>query len=131
MRRIDWIIVHCTATKEGRPYSLADIRAWHRARGWRDIGYHYVIDLEGRVLRGRAEAEVGAHCKGMNAHSIGICYVGGLDKQGRPKDTRTPAQKQALKSLLHELCQKYPHAKVAGHRQFAPKACPCFEVGEG
>ena len=90
MRSITEIIIHCSATAEGRDFGVADIRRWHKAQGWTDVGYHYVVRLDGTVQEGRALSEPGAHCKGHNAHSIGICYVGGLAADGRtPKDTRT------------------------------------------
>jgi len=98
MREIDKIIVHCSATPEGREVTVAQITEWHRARGFRTIGYHYLVGLDGSVSRGRPEAEVGAHCTGQNARSIGVCYVGGLDRDTlRPKDTRTPAQRESLR----------------------------------
>lgn len=128
MRPINEIIVHCTATPEGREVKVAEIRRWHLQRGFRDIGYHYVIHLDGSVEVGRAEAQAGAHCTGHNAHSIGVCYVGGCNRQMQPKDTRTAAQRTALVKLIHELQARYPDATVHGHREFAAKACPCFDV---
>lgn len=128
MRWINEIIVHCTATKEGKDYTVADIDSWHRQRGWKGIGYHWVVYRDGSVLPGRAENVVGAHCQGHNAHSIGVVYVGGLDADGEPKDTRTAAQKQALKRLLIGLRKKYPGAAIHGHRDFAAKACPSFDA---
>lgn len=128
MRPINEIIVHCTATPEGREVKVAEIRRWHLQRGFRDIGYHYVIHLDGSVEVGRAEAQAGTHCTGHNAHSIGVCYVGGCNRQMQPKDTRTAAQRTALVKLIHELQARYPDATVHGHREFAAKACPCFDV---
>lgn len=128
MRKINEIIVHCTATKEGKDYTVADIDRWHRQRGFKSIGYHWVVYRDGSVFPGRAENIVGAHCKGHNAHSIGVVYIGGLDAEGEPKDTRTAAQKQALKRLLIGLRKKYPDAAIYGHRDFAAKACPCFDA---
>lgn len=129
MRRIDEIIIHCSATAEGKDFNAADINRWHLQRGFKKIGYHYVIKLDGTVEKGRDESEIGAHCTGHNAHSIGICYIGGLEKDGKtPKDTRTPQQKSALWKLLFELIIKYPDATIHGHREFAAKACPCFDV---
>lgn len=127
-RRIDLIILHCTATPEGREVTVADIDRWHRRRGFRSIGYHYVIALDGTVHTGRPLAEVGAHCKGHNAHSIGVCYVGGLDRNFRPKDTRTESQRAALLRLLVALKRQYPSAVIRSHRDFAAKACPCFDA---
>lgn len=129
MRKIDEIIIHCSATPEGRDHSVADITAWHRARGFRTIGYHYLVHIDGRVERGRPESEIGAHCLGHNARSIGVCYVGGLASDCKtPKDTRTPEQRRMLRELVKGLQRKYRGAKVYGHRDFAAKACPCFDV---
>lgn len=131
MRSISLIIVHCSATPEGRDYTVDDIDRWHKARGFKCIGYHYVIYRDGSVHTGRPLAEVGAHCKKRNAHSIGICYIGGLAKDGKtPKDTRTQAQKDALVALLHKLKSQFPGASIFGHRDFANKACPCFNAKE-
>ena len=131
MRRIDKIIVHCTATPAGREVTVADVKAWHKARGFRTIGYHYLVYLDGTVHAGRRESEVGAHCLGQNARSIGVCYVGGLDTAtGEPRDTRTPAQRRALRELVEALCRRYPSATVHGHREFAAKACPCFDIAD-
>lgn len=129
MRKISKIIIHCSATLEGRDNTIEDIDRWHKARGWKCVGYHYVIHLDGSVHPGRDESEVGAHCSGYNSCSIGICYIGGLAKDGKaPKDTRTEKQKQSLLSLLTKLKEKYPCATIHGHREFAAKACPCFDV---
>ena len=131
MRKIDKIIVHCTATPAGREVTVADVRAWHKARGFRTIGYHYLVYLDGTVHAGRRESEVGAHCLGQNARSIGVCYVGGLDAvTGEPRDTRTPAQRRALRELVGSLRRRYPSATVHGHREFAAKACPCFDIAD-
>ena len=128
-RKITEIIVHCTATPEGRSVSLADIDRWHKSRGWQCIGYHYVIYQDGSVHTGRPVEQIGAHCAGHNANSIGICYIGGLSSDNKtPKDTRTPAQIKALRDLVGELKKKYPGATVHGHNEFAAKACPCFDV---
>lgn len=130
MRPIDEIILHCSATPRGRDVSADDIRAWHLQRGFSDIGYHYIVLLDGSVAEGRPEEKAGAHCLGHNAHSIGICYVGGLDSDGiTPADTRTPAQTAALRRLVAGMMKKYPGASLHGHREFAAKACPCFDVG--
>ncbi|MCM1349416.1 MAG: N-acetylmuramoyl-L-alanine amidase [Firmicutes bacterium] len=128
MRNINQIIIHCTATKAGRKTTVSEIDRWHRARGFRGIGYHYVIHLDGTVERGRNESVAGAHCKGRNANSIGVCYVGGLDSGGKPADTRTPRQRKALVELVATLRARYPGATVHGHCEFAAKACPCFNV---
>ncbi len=129
MRKIDKIIVHCTATPEGRAVTVEDIRRWHLQRGFRTIGYHYVVYLDGTVHPGRPEDEIGAHCLGQNGNSIGVCYVGGLDKKSLlPKDTRTEAQKEGLREIVARLQRKYPGVSVHGHREFAAKACPCFDI---
>lgn len=128
MRKINKIILHCSATKEGQNFTVADIDKWHRARGFTKIGYHYVIYLDGSVHIGRSLDEVGAHCLGHNTDSIGICYIGGLDGNGNPKDTRTLAQIESMNSLIQNLKIKYPNATVDGHNAFANKACPCFDV---
>lgn len=148
-RRIDYIAVHCTATPEGRELTVEDIRKIHKANGWSDIGYHYVIYRDGTVHQGRDVDVSGAHVKGYNAHSIGVVYVGGLENkpgvpygQQKPKDTRTEAQKASLLSLLMDLRRLYPKAKIQGHRDFSPdlnhngmiepkewiKACPSFDA---
>lgn len=127
MRQIDEIIVHCSATRTGQPFTAADIKRWHRQRGWRTIGYHFVVDLDGMVEVGRPVAQVGAHCINHNANSIGVCYIGGLDAQGHPADTRTVEQKRALRTLLSTLVRQYC-APVYGHRDFSAKACPCFDA---
>lgn len=129
MRKINEIIVHCTATAEGKDFKAADIDRWHKAKGWNGIGYHHVVDLDGTVEPGRPESEVGAHCLKHNANSIGVVYVGGLASDGKtPKDTRTPQQKAALVKLLTELKHHYPIATIHGHRDFAAKACPSFDA---
>lgn len=128
MRKITKIIVHCADTPEGRDDKAADIRRWHKARGFNDIGYHYVVDLDGTIEPGRDVTIAGAHCTGQNATSIGICYIGGADTDMKPKDTRTEEQKTALRLLLKYLVQKYPGAKIYGHRDFANKSCPSFDA---
>ena len=130
MRKINELIVHCSATPEGRDVKTETIRDWHvNGNHWKDIGYHYIIELDGSIHKGRPEEEIGAHCSGHNANSIGICYAGGVAKDGKtPKDTRTEAQKQSLIDLLKELKAKYPNATVHGHREFAAKACPSFDA---
>ena len=132
MRKINKIIVHCSATPEGRDVSVDTIRKWHLDRGWRDIGYHFVIDLEGNVHEGRPVEQTGAHTKGHNWDSIGVCYVGGVEAEKKhgdwvPKDTRTQAQKDALDDLLCQLTDTYG-GRVYGHRDFSSKSCPCFDA---
>ena len=128
MRKINDIILHCSATKEGRDFTVADIDRWHKSRGWRCIGYHFVIYRDGTVHTGRPIEQIGAHTSNHNARSIGICYVGGLDASGRPKDTRTPQQRAALRRMVTNLRKRFPNAAVHGHRDYAPKACPSFDV---
>lgn len=128
MRTIDQIIIHCSASQAGHDFKATDIDRWHRQRGWRCIGYHYIIRLDGTIEPGRPENMIGAHCAGHNSRSIGICYIGGLDSSMKPCDTRTPAQRKALQTLVKALIHKYPRATVHGHNEFAPKACPCFNV---
>ena len=125
---IDKIIIHCSATKEGVDFHVKDIDRWHKQKGYKCVGYHYVITLDGAIEKGRNEDEIGAHCKGYNANSIGICYIGGLDKEGNAKDTRTVQQRAALFLLLNQLKAKYPNATIHGHNEFANKACPSFNV---
>ena len=138
-RRIDKIIVHCSATPEGEGLTVEQIRRDHKAQGWSDIGYHYVIYRDGSIHDGRDVDIQGAHCAegGGNVGSIGVCYVGGLEKrragvaynQLKPKDTRTLAQKAALIKLLTDLKTIYPNAKIYGHRVFTnKKACPSFDA---
>lgn len=129
MRYINEIIIHCSDSPWRRNDTAADIDRWHRDRGFRKIGYHYVIDLDGTVERGRRISEIGAHCKRHNAHSIGICYIGGRGADGSFQDTRTDAQRAALLKLVTNLVQMY-HCPIYGHRDFAAKACPCFDANQ-
>lgn len=129
MRNITKIIVHCSATPEGRDYTVADIDRWHKQRGWQGIGYHYVVYRDGSVHPGRSVEQIGAHTSGHNANSIGVCYIGGIAADGKtPKDTRTPAQRAALRDLVELLRAEYPNATIHGHREFANKACPSFDI---
>lgn len=150
-RRIDYIAIHCTATPEGNDTTVEEMRKQHKAQGWSDIGYHYVIYRDGTVNLGRDVDIAGAHVSGYNAHSIGICYVGGLENlPGVPyeklpaKDTRTEEQKASMLALLMDLRKLYPKAVIQGHRDFSPdrngdgvispdewlKACPSFAAKE-
>ena len=132
MRKINKIVIHCSATPEQREVSLETIRKWHLQRGFNDIGYHYVIDLQGGVHIGRPIEKIGAHFSGQNRCSIGICYVGGMSKDmKKAKDTRTQAQKDSLIKLMHELIYKYnKDMTIHGHNEYANKACPSFNVQE-
>ena len=131
MRKIEKIIIHCSATVEGVNVSTSTIKRWHvQGRGWSDIGYHYIIPLDGEIEYGRELGRSGAHCKGENENSIGICYIGGLSDKKRAKDTRTEAQKEALVNILKTLTHIYPKATIHSHFEYANKACPCFNAGE-
>ena len=132
MRKVNKIIIHCTATPEGREHDVADIRRWHLKRGFNDIGYHYLIHIDGTIEEGRPINKQGAHCSGENKGSIGLCYVGGMSKDmKKAKDTRTQAQKDSLIKLMHELIYKYnKDMTIHGHNEFANKACPSFNVQE-
>ena len=130
MRKINEIIIHCTATESGHDYSAKTIDQWHRARGFNQIGYHFIIHLDGSIENGRSIELAGAHCKGHNRHSIGIAYVGGL-YCGQPKNTMTAAQMQSLITLIQLLISKYfTINKVSGHNDYSHKACPCFDVSK-
>lgn len=143
-RFIDKIIIHCSATKEGKDVTVEQIDKMHRKRGFACIGYHFVIYRDGSIHDGRDISKVGAHTTGYNTGSIGICYVGGLDKNGKIKDTRTYQQKDSLYKLVRELMKMYPIKEVKGHRDYSPdtngdgviskyewiKGCPCFEVSD-
>lgn len=129
MRHITTIIIHSTATPAGRDVTVADITAWHRQRGFATIGYHFLIGLDGTIHPGRPIAQVGAHCRGHNAHSIGIAYAGGARADCRtPADTRTPAQRAALRLLISRLRERFPGVKVCGHRDLAPTGSRLFHL---
>ena len=131
MRTIDKIIIHCAATPEGRDVKTETIKSWHvKGRGWSDIGYHFVIELDGSVKTGRPIERIGAHVQGHNTGSIGVCYVGGVDADKKPKDTRTEAQRAAMDELISSLLEQYPGATVHGHNEFSAKACPSFDVAK-
>jgi len=126
MRDIKYLVIHCSATPAGRDTDIATIKEWHLARGFTDVGYHYVIKLDGTVQLGRPLAIKGAHVKGHNSNSIGICYVGG----GKGVDTRTDKQKDSLEALLYQLKAAFPKAEILGHRDFpgVTKECPSFNA---
>ena len=130
MRRINLIVIHCSATRVTREFSVKDMEACHLAKGYKTIGYHYYITKDGKVHRCRPEEMVGAHARRYNAHSIGICYEGGLDAKGEACDTRTPAQKRTLVTLLRSLKADYPDAQILGHHDlpWVKKDCPCFDA---
>lgn len=126
---VKYIIIHCSASPRGRDVGAKEIRQWHLQRGFRDIGYHVVIRLDGTIETGRPLGQPGAHCLGKNNCSIGVCYVGGVEKDGKtPADTRTPSQRSALLNVIRQLKTLFPDAKVKGHRDFAAKACPSFDA---
>lgn len=125
------IVVHCAATPEGKPFTAKDVERWHREKGWSGIGYHYVVELDGAVAQGRPVGAVGAHTVGQNSTSVAICYIGGLTADGtKAKDTRTPAQKASLLTVLKNLKDMYPGAVIQGHRDFkgVAKDCPSFNA---
>ena len=130
MRNIDKLIVHCSATREcDDSVNASVIDRWHKARGWKGCGYHFIVLIDGTIETGRMIDKVGAHVKGMNKSSIGICYIGGLERDGKtPKDTRTPEQKESLLLLIKTLNKIYPEATLHGHNEFSNKACPSFDV---
>ena len=126
-REIKLLVIHCSATRCNVSFPVERLRECHLQRGFRDIGYHFYITRNGEIHRGRALEKVGAHCRNHNAHSVGVCYEGGLDANGKPKDTRTLEQKGALLALLRELKRQFPKALIVGHRDLNPmKGCPCF-----
>lgn len=130
MRKITLIVVHCSANREGCKLRCKDIDRYHRSRGWSCCGYHYVVPTDGTVETGRPPEMAGVHCRNHNRHSIGVCYIGGLASDGKtPKDTRTPEQRAALRTLLTALHESYPSALIVGHHDLNPlKACPCLNV---
>ena len=130
MRSINQIIIHCSATPEGRDVTVDQIRRMHiQDNHWNDIGYHYVIYRDGSIHPGRPIGTAGAHTKNHNAHSIGICYIGGMDSEyKKAKDTRTPQQKEALLQLVKQLFELFGPLQVNGHNEYAAKACPSFSV---
>ena len=129
MRTLDRIVLHCSATEEGHPFGAADIRRWHKARGWKDIGYHYVILLDGTVEYGRPVDQVGAHVKGHNSTTVGVCYIGGV-RNGEPVDTMTAEQEVAFLELVYSLRKSLGYLTVHGHNEYSAKACPSFVVKE-
>jgi N-acetylmuramoyl-L-alanine amidase len=129
-RPVTELIWHCAATPEGKDFTVKDIDAWHKARGWSKIGYHFVIYRDGTIKAGRPVDEVGAHVQNRNAGTIGACYIGGVDARGRnPKDTRTAAQRAAMLWLTKQLAATYGLKIISGHNQYNKgKACPSFDV---
>lgn len=144
MRPIDLIVIHCSATCEDRTFTEHDLNTAHRLRGMDGPGYHFYVRRNGDIKSTRPVEKVGAHARGHNTRSIGICYEGGLNSHGVPKDTRTEWQKHSLRVLVRTLRIDYPNAQVVGHRDLSPdlngngeiepmewtKQCPCFEVSQ-
>lgn len=131
LKRVDYLVVHCSATPPRLNWSASDIDRVHREQGWEAIGYHYVIRRDGTVEKGRPDTAQGAHARGVNARSLGICMIGGVDDKMRPEDNFTAEQYTALRTLLGQLKAKYPAAEIIGHRDVpgTRKACPSFDVG--
>jgi N-acetyl-anhydromuramyl-L-alanine amidase AmpD len=130
---VKYLVIHCSATRCTQSYPVEQLLRDHRKRGFRTIGYHFYIRRDGTLTQHRALLEVGAHCRPWNRCSIGICYEGGLDADGRPRDTRTPEQVERLYDLLVELKTLFPHAEIRGHRDMpraAPRDCPCFDAAQ-
>ncbi len=135
MKKVEKIIIHCSATREGDDSINAEvIDRWHKKRGWKGIGYHFLVLIDGSIEPGRMINKCGAHTKGLNCSSISICYVGGVESERNEdgkyeaKDTRTLKQKETMLELLHVLRKMYPEAKIHSHRDFAAKACPSFDA---
>lgn len=130
MREIKTIYVHSSATPRSMDIGVKEITKWHKDRGFRTIGYHYVIRRNGVLEYGRLDKETGAHVYGDNKHSIGICMIGGIDKDGKPENNFTKVQFDTLIKLLNELQVKYKNAIIQGHRDYAKAktACPSFDV---
>lgn len=125
---VRFIVIHCSATRADRDYTVEQMLKDHKARGFRTIGYHAYIRKDGTITYHRKWLEAGAHAHGYNRCSIGVCYEGGLDADGKPSDTRTSEQKIALKELLCKLHRMFPKAQIVGHCELpgVKKACPCF-----
>ena len=144
MRAIYWLVIHCSATRANAEYAPEQLERDHKARGFLRAGYNFYIRKTGEVVELRPLEMIPAHVKGHNRNSVGICYEGGLDVEGRPFDTRTPQQKTALLALLRRLKKRFPQARICGHRDLSPdldgdgvispqewiKACPCFDAGK-
>lgn len=130
MRTLNEIILHCSATSEGAHIDVATIRKWHKERNWVDIGYHFVIYLDGTIHQGRDINMKGSHVKGRNAESIGVCYIGGLDKNHIPKDTMNEKQELGLFELIYSIRTLFGWMPLTGHNMYSSKACPSFDVKE-
>lgn len=133
IREVQYLVVHCSATPEDMDIGAQEIKMWHLQRGWLDIGYHYVIRRNGNIEPGRLESVPGAHARGYNHISLGICLVGGVESDGKtPEANFTHAQWDALEVMLKQLASDYPDAEILGHRDLpnVNKACPSFDVRE-
>lgn len=145
-REIKGIVVHCSATKEYKPFNLKEIESMH-ARKFKRIGgcccgYHFLVYLDGKIVQTKKLQFIGQHTAGYNQNTIAVCYIGGLSAMGAAKDTRTMAQKQSLEKLLIKLKELFPSATIKGHRDYSPdknkngkieksewlKDCPCFNA---
>jgi N-acetyl-anhydromuramyl-L-alanine amidase AmpD len=128
---VRFLVLHCSATRVTSDYTAEQLERDHKKRGFRTVGYHFYIRKDGTVTKHRGLLEVGAHCKPYNRCSIGICYEGGLDKNGKPADTRTPAQTEQIQLLFMRLHKLFPKAHICGHRDLpgtTPKECPCLDT---
>lgn len=128
---IKYLVLHCSASRCNQDYSVELLRRDHKARGFYDIGYHFYIRKDGKKTQHRMLLEVGAHCIPYNRCSIGICYEGGLDEDGKPANTLTKEQEERITDLLINLHKLFPKAKIVGHRDLpgaSPKECPCFDA---
>lgn len=131
MRKINLLVLHCSATRENQVYTPEQLERDHKARGFVCAGYNFYVRRTGEVISMRPIEQIPAHTRGYNRNSIGICYEGGLDSEGKPEDTRTTEQKKSLRILLLMLLGHYPGSRICGHRDLgAPKACPCFNAEE-
>lgn len=130
LKDVQFITLHCSATRPTQIAGVKEIRQWHRKKGWADIGYHFVVRRDGRVEKGRPITETGAHVQGWNKNNVGICLEGGINDKFQPENNFTREQWRALKPLVASLRVKAPKAKIVGHRDFpkVDKACPCFDA---
>lgn len=130
LKDVQFITLHCSATRPSQIAGVKEIRAWHKKKGWSDIGYHFVVRRDGTVEKGRPVSQTGAHVQGHNRNNIGICLEGGIDDQFQPANNFTREQWRALKPLVADLKARAPKAKILGHRDFpgVAKACPCFDA---
>lgn len=130
LKDVQFITLHCSATRPTQIAGVKEIRQWHRKKGWADIGYHFVVRRDGRVEKGRPITETGAHVQGWNKNNVGICLEGGINDRFQPENNFTREQWRALKPLVAGLREKATKAKIVGHRDFpkVDKACPCFDA---